>query len=630
LAKSIHILILEDSRGDVLLIKHQLLQAELDFILEQVETRESFEEALHSFQPDIILADYTLPTYDGFQALIKANETCPEVPFIFVTGTLSVEFAVKTLKQGAKDFVLKDQLSKLGQVVKRALEEKEALEKRKEIEEDLHTFQRLFNLSLDLLCIMDFDGYFQKINPVFEDTFGYLKEEIIGKKLIDFVHEKDLEKTLLSLEEQRKGSLVLEFENRFRCKNGEYKWLSWASRPDVNRGILYGAARDITNQKQVEMDLRIKDRAIKSSSNGLIITDPTKDNHPIIYCNPAFEKITGYEQEEVKGRGCWFLLNEDFDQEGFREIRDAMFEGRRCKVVVRNYKKDGSLFYNEVRVSPIRNKKEQITHFVCIFNDITDRLLADQELRDSYQTIEAHVRELEQFAYITSHNLRAPVANIQGLVEIYQAGNLDEDTIHILNQNLQKSADALDRIITDLNSILEIKQTSPDQYQKIDLQELLTEVIRRNEEDIQVSGADIRFHFQARYINAILPYTRSIFNNLIENAIKYRDLERSPVIRIKSWTENDSTCISIEDNGIGIDLEQNKDALFGLYKRFHFHVKGKGMGLHMVKNQIEAMGGSIRVESEPGRGTKFVIQIPERKMGVNSLPPVNIQSGKIL
>ena len=107
----------------MLLIKHQLLQAELDFILKQVETREAFEEALHSFEPDIILADYTLPAYDGFQALIKANEDCPDVPFIFVTGTLSVEFAVKTLKQGAKDFVLKDQLSRLGQVVIRALEE---------------------------------------------------------------------------------------------------------------------------------------------------------------------------------------------------------------------------------------------------------------------------------------------------------------------------------------------------------------------------------------------------------------------------------------------------------------------------------------------------------------------------
>ena len=454
---------------------------------------------------------------------------------------------------------------------------------------------------------------------------GYEKEEIIGKKLGYLVHEKDQERSKNALRKQKDGTSILGFENRVKCKNGEYKWLSWVSRPDIERGILYTAARDITEQKRVEMDLRIKDRAIASSSNGMIITDTLQEENPIVYCNPAFEKITGYGMPEVIGEGCWFLMNNDYEQEGFRAIKEAMKHGQDCKVTVRNYKKDGSLFYNEVRVSPIKNTKGEVTHFVCIFNDITDRLTAEQELRASYQTIEAHVRELEQFAYITSHNLRAPVANIQGLVEIYQSGNLDTNTIRILNQNLQKSADSLDLIITDLNSILEVKQTSPDQIQQVNLEELFAEVIKRNEEDIQHIGAMIHTKFEATFASATSPYARSIFNNLIENAIKYRDMSRRLVISVESWAADGYTWISVEDNGIGIDLEQNRESLFGLYKRFHFHVKGKGMGLHMVKNQLEAMGGSIEVESQPGVGTKFLMKIPEKDMDERSLSSMNIQ-----
>ena len=606
----LHILILEDSKGDVILIKHQLLAAELEFELLHVETREDFESALVNFKPDIILADYTLPLYDGLTALKTARETSPEIPFIFITGTLSVEVAVETLKQGATDFVLKDHFSRLGQAVKRALEEKEASDKRKEIEEDLLSYRRLFNLSLDLLCIIGFDGKFKKINPVFQSTLGYSEEDILGKSVIDFVHSKDVERTETDFNAQREGKPTIQFENRFLCKNGQYKWLSWTSRPDKDREILYSAARDITDQKQVEMDLRIKDRAISSSSNGLIITDPKLQANPIVYCNPAFEKITGYDKREVLGEGCWFLMNEDIEQEGFLAIKKAMTNGESCKVIVRNYKKDGSLFYNEVRVSPIKNSKDEVSHFVCVFNDITDRLVAEQELRESYRTIEAHVRELEQFAYITSHNLRAPVANIQGLVEIYQSSNLDHDTISVLNQNLQVSADTLDRVIKDLNSILEIRQTSPNQFQLVAIQPLLDDIKADHVEKIKQTKAFISTDFKVSEVYAILPYLRSILGNLIENAMKYRAHNRDPHIEIKTWEEANFACFQIQDNGMGIDLEKNKDSLFGLYKRFHYHVEGKGMGLYMVKNQVEAMGGTIQLESTLGEGSIFTIKLP--------------------
>ena len=125
---------------------------------------------------------------------------------------------------------------------------------------------------------------------------------------------------------------------------------------------------------------RVLERAVESTRTGVLITDPNRPDNPIVYANPAFERITGYSAEEVLGRNCRFLQRHDRDQPALEEVRSAIREGRDCRVIVRNYRKEGALFWPELSISPVRDDQGRITHFVGIQDDVTERKLVEERL----------------------------------------------------------------------------------------------------------------------------------------------------------------------------------------------------------------------------------------------------------
>lgn len=136
---------------------------------------------------------------------------------------------------------------------------------------------------------------------------------------------------------------------------------------------------DITERRAIEEDLNLRSEALQSAGNGIVICDALKEDQPILYFNPAFQDLTGYESEEILGRNCRFLQGDDRDQEGLEVIRAAIKNGNSCQVILRNYKKDGTLFWNELYINPIKDKSGRITHFTGIQNDITQRKKAEEE-----------------------------------------------------------------------------------------------------------------------------------------------------------------------------------------------------------------------------------------------------------
>lgn len=231
------------------------------------------------------------------------------------------------------------------------------------------------------------------------------------------------------------------------------------------------------------------------------------------------------------------------------------------------------------------------------------------KLTDTNSELIKHNNELRQFSYTVSHNLRGPVASLLGLIALVDRSRLPHEIQDVFT-HLATATRQLDQIIKDLSKIIDIRHDIFRIRQRIDLEAELddiAQVLRKEMDDHRVS-LNVIIQGSA-YMYSIKPMISSILYNLISNAIRYRSSERTPVINVTCAEDDDHYFIYVEDNGMGIDLVKNEENLFKLYKRFHFHTEGKGLGLYLVKLQCESLGGSIDVESEVNRFTRFRVRL---------------------
>ncbi|MCS6795904.1 MAG: 7TM diverse intracellular signaling domain-containing protein [Raineya sp.] len=213
--------------------------------------------------------------------------------------------------------------------------------------------------------------------------------------------------------------------------------------------------------------------------------------------------------------------------------------------------------------------------------------------------------QLEQFAFITAHNLRSPVAQLLGLTSLFNSENPADPVNAEIIQHIRKATLAMQQTLQDLNEILEIRKGKNQKLELMNFAEMIEQVWEDNfKEEKEV---DLRLNLQVKEINFVKSYLKSILYNFISNAIKYRHPNRNPIIYISTRETSDEIVLTIQDNGVGIDLKKHRQKLFGLYQRFHLDKEGKGMGLYLCKTQVEALGGRIEVQSEVGIGTKFDI-----------------------
>ncbi|NJO20250.1 MAG: PAS domain S-box protein, partial [Spirulinaceae cyanobacterium RM2_2_10] len=246
-----------------------------------------------------------------------------------------------------------------------------------------------FELSPDLLCVRGADGYLQTLNAVWITTLGWSESELRSRPWSEFVHPSDLPATD-ELEQRchQTRSGYVTYKNRWRARDGSYRWLQWRVSPYCD-GCSYGIAQDVTQTTwqgnrnylaQIAAAVKLRDRAIEASSVGIVIADATRPDMPLIFVNPAFEAITGYPPAEVLGYNCRFLQGKQTDQAELDRLRAAIRAGKDCTVTLRNYRKDGTLFWNELSISPIYDG-EQLTHFVGVQADVTARIQAEKAVQ---------------------------------------------------------------------------------------------------------------------------------------------------------------------------------------------------------------------------------------------------------
>ncbi|MBK6265735.1 tetratricopeptide repeat protein [Marivirga sp. S37H4] len=261
--------------------------------------------------------------------------------------------------------------------------------------------------------------------------------------------------------------------------------------------------------------------------------------------------------------------------------------------------------------SIIKSQNEKLKSY----NNDLEREVKKQtkELRDSNNQLLQYNTQLEQFTYAISHNIRAPIARLLGLTQIFGKLSDEKEKSYVLSMVKQSSED-LDDVVNDLHSILEIKTSIEHSYEEVDLKEQLDKVKVELGSEISEANALISADFsQATSFLAQGDYFDDIFRQLISNSLKFRNKKKKCLIEVCSTVDQQKLTVVFKDNGLGIDLEQFGHQIFGLYKKFTLSEEGKGIGLYVVKSQIEKMGGVIKVESEPGEGVIFYMIFPLEK-----------------
>ena len=360
-------------------------------------------------------------------------------------------------------------------------------------------------------------------------------------------------------------------------------------------------------RKKSELQLLKLSQAIEQSSASIVISDI---EGKIEYVNPAFCTLTGYTIQEAIGQNPRILKTgktSEFEYlQLWQNLRDKKtWHGEFC-----NKKKNGELYWEYAVISPIVNQNGEVTNYVAVKENITERKRLQEEQQKLTVDLLQRNKDLEQFSYMLSHNIRGPLTNILGLIAAVKAGLIKSEE-GLVMEGISKSADSMDQVIKDVTEILQVKKFSIDSKEDLDLGTIVEQVITDLNNLISEKNAIVETDFsKLPVVFNIGTYLENIMYHLLLNGLKFSKPNESPKIKIWSEQDNNLCLIHVRDDGIGIDLRKHSGHLFRLYKKLNLNIEGKGVGLFMVKTQVEFMGGDIQVFSELGNWTEFLISLP--------------------
>lgn len=342
--------------------------------------------------------------------------------------------------------------------------------------------------------------------------------------------------------------------------------------------------------------------------------------------NKLAEELTGWSLAESKGKpidSIFDAINEHTHLPVENPINKALNENR--AILLANHtiliKKDKTQRNIVDSAVPLHNDNSEIIGGALIFRDVTDLSVSQKKLLESERLLKETLelvallqqknKDLRQFANTLSHDLRAPVNRVLSLVSLFSREPELKINNKTLLENVANELTNLDNVITDLTTtISDINDRKQEEYMAFETALTLIKKVLENEiiESKAVITAD--FHNVAG-VDTVKSYLYSIMYNLLSNAIKYRSPEVPLTIHLQTQQDNEFICLTVKDNGLGIDLNKNRDKIFGLYNRFHSKkIEGKGIGLNLIKAQAESLGGKVEVQSEVNHGSTFKIFIP--------------------
>jgi two-component system sensor histidine kinase/response regulator len=525
---------------------------------------------------------------------------------------------------------------------------------------------RFFTVSLDMLCIADFDGYFKRLNPAFERILGYSLEELQSRPFLDFVHVEDREATKVVVDRLRAGGDLTSFENRYRCKDGSYRWLLWTATPFAEQRLIYAAARDITERKAMEETLARERNLLRALMDNLPDHIFVKDTDSrFVLANAATLRSLGAScLEEVVGKTDFDFLQRELAEQFYRDEQEVCRSGRpllnREEMLIDRCGQRKCLLTTKV---PLYDSTGTAIGLVGMSHDISGRKTMEEQWLQAKETAEVANRAKSEFLARMSHEIRTPMNGILGMTELTLETDLTAEQREYL-QMVKSSADGLLSVINDILDFSKIEAGKLElEYAPFELRDSLNDTVRTLGLRAQQKGLELACHICPDVPDRLvgdLGRLRQVIVNLVGNAIKFT--ERGEVIvtvRVEDFTAENaesaekereeqrksssssdlrspvapsfsalsassavqSNCrlrFEVTDTGIGIPPKKQR-LIFEPFEQVDGgdsrRYGGTGLGLAISSQLVALMGGHLEVESplahigERGLGSRFHFSI---------------------
>jgi PAS domain S-box-containing protein len=602
----------------------------------------------------------------------------------------------------------------------------------------------IVNAVPDVILGLDGDCNVAIVNPGVSSVFGLPPEEMRGLPLQDFlpgIDQAEAEsRTMQGLYMRSTRTHVARFEITARRHDGtEFPAEVSLSRIETEEGARYAAmVRDVTEQRMSMAMLNLYCRALECTSNGVVISDMSLPGSPVFYANPAFYRITGFDPGYAIGRNCDFLQKDDKAQPEIEQLRKAVAEGGSTQVVLRNYRKDGSLFFNELAIAPVAEADGSIKHYVGVLNDVTERersrmAIAERSARlnnvfdlspdgfvvfdaagqmaycnrafqamtgweasdaalsvaefdrrfallcssaGDYEPVKALVdgeggvdsahtlmlalpehrvlarvvrsasschgesilffrdvtRETEvdrmksEFLTTAAHELRTPMVSVFGFTELLLRRPVPEARRKDMLETIHRQASLLINMVNELLDLarIEARQGKDLKREACRLDSLITQAVG----PLVGAGGPHRFELDIGHGDVSLwvdpEKTHRALINVLSNAVKYSPAGGSIFVRTHSGRLRGEAAVGleVEDQGIGMTADQ----VARVFERFYRadpsgNIPGTGLGMSLVKEIVELQGGRIDLQSQPGKGTRVTLWLPQPRPGLEAPTP---------
>jgi len=477
-------------------------------------------------------------------------------------------------------------------------------------------FKTIFDqAAIGIALITPTEGRFLKVNKKLCNILGYEESELLDLSFQDITVPNlngRKEKNIRALD----NGVIKEYkvQKKYQHKEGDVKWCNILETPLRNgNGVPTShivIVEDVTDRKAAErivLDSQLRIESLINTIDG-IVWEANPNTFEFTFISKKVEDILGYTVEEWLSTPTFWADHIHPD--------DRAWAVEYCTVSTRNnmqhdfeYRmiaKDGKVMWLRDIVNIISEDNKPIL-LRGIMIDVGENKQAQDTLNHSFNLVTEQNKRLLNFSYIVSHNLRSHTSNIQAITNLIGQSNSEEERIELI-EVLKTVSGLLNETMLNLNKVVSIQTSIDIIKERLSLRNYINKTIDILSDQIILTGAIIRNNVAKDVIVEYNPaYLESVLLNFIFNAIRYSHPERKPVVELVSFIEDSQTVLQISDNGIGIDLEKHGKELYGLYKTFNKRPDSKGVGLFITKNQIDAMGGKVTVNSVVDEGTTFKI-----------------------